>query len=223
MTAILMAALQTSLLLTFALQGAALGLTAAASPGPFQTLLISESLAGGWRRGAPVAFAPLITDLPIILLTLFLLDQIPATFLRGVSLAGGLFVLYLAWGLWRGWRSGSGGQDGGRGPGDRERSAAQLTGLGRGVLVNFLSPGPYLFWGLVNGPILLAALRQSPLHGGAFVIGFYGIFITGLLGLAGIFHQARRLGPQVVHALLLASILILVIFGALLLKQGIWG
>lgn len=212
-----MAELQTSLLLTFALQGAALGLTAAASPGPFQTLLISESLAGGWRRGAPVAFAPLITDLPIILLTLFLLDQIPATFLRGVSLAGGLFVLYLAWGLWRGWRSGSGSS-----PVD-DGQVNVRKGLSRGVLVNFLSPGPYLFWGLVNGPILLAALRQSPLHGGAFVIGFYGIFITGLLGLAGIFHQAQRLGPQVVHALLLASILILVIFGALLLKQGIWG
>jgi threonine/homoserine/homoserine lactone efflux protein len=209
--------MQTSLLLTLLLQGAALGLTAAASPGPFQTLLISESLAGGWRRGAPVAFAPLITDLPIILLTLFLLGQMPAGFLRVISLAGGLFVLYLAWALWRGWRSGSGSTPVSDDPVDARK------GLGRGVLVNFLSPGPYLFWGLVNGPILLAALRQSPLHGGAFVLGFYGIFITGLLGLAGIFHQARRLGPQVVRALLLTSILILVIFAALLLKQGIWG
>jgi threonine/homoserine/homoserine lactone efflux protein len=209
--------MQTSLLLSLTLQGAALGLTAAASPGPFQTLLISESLAGGWRRGAPVAFAPLVTDLPIILLTLFLLDQMPEAFLRGISLAGGLFVLYLAWSLWQGWRSGSGSS-----PVD-EGQVNVRQGLGRGVLVNFLSPGPYLFWGLVNGPILLNALRQSPLHGGAFVLGFYGIFILGLLCLAGIFHQARRLGPQLVRALLLASILILLVFGALLLKQGIWG
>jgi threonine/homoserine/homoserine lactone efflux protein len=203
--------------LTLLLQGAALGLTAAASPGPFQTLLISESLAGGWRRGAPVAFAPLITDLPIILLSLFLLDQITGGFLRFVSLAGGLFVLYLAWTLWRGWRSGAGSTP-------VESNLLNARGsLGRGVMANFLSPGPYLFWSLVNGPILLGALRQSALHGGAFVLSFYGIFITGLLGLAWIFHQARRLGPRVVRALLLASILILVIFGILLLRQGIRG
>jgi threonine/homoserine/homoserine lactone efflux protein len=209
--------MQIPTILALLLQGAALGLTAAASPGPFQTLLISESLAGGWRRGAPVAFAPLITDLPIILISLFVLDQIPQGFLRFISLAGGLFVLYLAWTLWRGWRSGSGNEPEDDGPVDARR------GLGRGVLVNFLSPGPYLFWGLVNGPILLGALRQSPLNGGAFVVGFYGIFITGLLVLAGIFHQARRLGPQVVRTLLLASILILAVFGALLLGQGIKG
>ena len=45
----------------FLLQGAALGFTAATVPGPFQAFLISESLAGGWRRGAPIAFAPLIS------------------------------------------------------------------------------------------------------------------------------------------------------------------
>ena len=38
----------------FLLQGVALGFTAVTAPGPFQAFLISESLAGGWRRGAPV-------------------------------------------------------------------------------------------------------------------------------------------------------------------------
>ena len=87
------------------LQGAALGLTAAASPGPLQSYLITQTLSGGWRKGAPVAFAPLISDPPVILLILVFLNQIPAMFISVISLAGGIFVLYLAWGLWRGWKS----------------------------------------------------------------------------------------------------------------------
>jgi threonine/homoserine/homoserine lactone efflux protein len=198
--------------LTYFLKAAALGFTAAVSPGPFQTYLISESLSGGWKRGAPVAFAPLITDAPIILFSLFILDLLPENFLRGVSVAGGLFVFYLAWSLFKRWRARTGeieGEPGG-------------SSLWRGALANFLSPGPYLFWGLVNGPLLLAALRQSTSHGISFLLGFYGVMITSLLGMALIFTQARRLGPRFVRGMLLLSILILLVFGGLLLKQGIW-
>jgi threonine/homoserine/homoserine lactone efflux protein len=199
--------------LTYFLQGAALGLSAAASPGPFQTYLISESLSGGWRRGAPVAFAPLITDLPIILFSLFVLNQLPPYFLRVVSLAGGLFVFYLAWGLWKSWRATAGV--------DEFEPASEGSSLRRGILANFLSPGPYLYWGLITGPILLAALKQSALDGASFLAGFYGNFILCLLGIALLFSQARRLGPRVARALLLASLIILVFFGSLLIWRGL--
>lgn len=205
--------------LTYFLQAAALGLTAAVSPGPFQTYLISQSLLGGWRRGAPVAFAPLITDAPIILLSLFVLERLPDYTLRLISLAGGLFVLYLAWGLWKSWRA----NPGKYAFSEANSSQLDITGLRRGVIANFLSPGPYLFWGLVNGPLLLAALRQSPLHGGGFLLGFYGVMVACLLGIALLFTQARRFGPRLVRALLLVSVLVLVVFSGLLLKQGIWG
>jgi len=203
-----------SSILTFFLQGAAIGITAAVSPGPFQTFLISQSLTGGFRRAAPVAFAPLVTDLPIILLSLFLLDQMPPYFLRLISLAGGLFVLYLAWGLWKSWRAGPD-------PGEAQATSAGGS-LARGALANFLSPGPYLFWALVNGPILLSALHHSTSYGVAFLVGFYGLMILTLLGIAMLFAQARRLGPRVVRALTLASAVILVVFAGLLLKQAIW-
>ena len=49
-------------MLTFFLQGLALGVSAALSPGPFQSLVIRESLLGGLRRAAPVTFAPLLAD-----------------------------------------------------------------------------------------------------------------------------------------------------------------
>jgi threonine/homoserine/homoserine lactone efflux protein len=202
-------------LLTFFLQGAALGFTAALAPGPFQTYLISETLAGGWRRGAPIAFVPLITDLPIILFSLFLLNQLPENFLRVISLAGGAFVLYLAWRLWGNWRKGSD---------EVELDSDNTQGsFWRGAVVNLLGPGPYLFWALVSGPLLLSALRESILAGAAYLIGFYGVMILSLLGITFLFHQTRRLGPRVVHGLLLISIIILVVFGGVLLRQGIWG
>ena len=201
--------------LSYFLQGAALGFAAALTPGTFQTYLISESLSGGWQRGAPVAFAPLLSDLPIILLSLFLLNQLPESFLRIISLAGGTFALYLAWRLWLNWRKGA----------DLPESETITSkgSLRRGVIANFLTPGPYLFWTLVSGPILLTALRGSIAFGAAFLLGFYGIMILSLLGIAVIFSQARRLGPRVVHILLLVSIIVLVIFAILLLQQGIFG
>jgi threonine/homoserine/homoserine lactone efflux protein len=201
--------------LTYFLQGAALGFAAAITPGSFQTYLISESLSGGWRRGAPVAFAPLVSDLPIILLSLFLLNQLPESFLRIISIAGGAFAMYLAWRLLNDWRKGADLPE--------EGTSSSNGSLRRGVIANFLTPGPYLFWALVSGPILLAALRQSIAFGATFLIGFYGVMIISLLGIALVFSQARRLGPRVVHFLLLLSIIILLIFAALLLKQGIFG
>ena len=198
--------------LSYFLQGAALGFAAALTPGTFQTYLISESLSGGWQRGAPVAFAPLLSDLPIILLSLFILNQIPDNFLRLISLAGGAFALYLAWRLWLSWRVGAELPD--------PESPTPKGSLKRGVIANFLTPGPYLFWSLVSGPILLTALRESIAFGAAFLLGFYGIMVLSLLGIAVIFSQARRLGQRVVHILLLISIIVLVVFALILLVRG---
>ncbi len=204
-----------NLLLSYLLQGAALGLTAAASPGPLQTYLISETLRGGWRRGALVSLAPLASDAPIVILILLLLNQLPSGLLRVISLVGGLYVLYLAWGMWREWRAGAG----------LDLQAAQ-TGRGsfkKAVLMNLLSPGPYTFWSLLAGPILLEALRQHSAYGAGFVAGFYGIFLGGNLALAALFHQARRFGPAVIRGLLLTSLLVLIVFGVVLLQRGLLG
>ena len=199
----------------FFFQGAALGVTAAAMPGPFQTFLVSESLVGGYRRGGPIVFAPLLSDVPIIILALSLLEQLPPSFERVVSLVGGLFVLYIACGAWQRWRTGAGLGD--------EAQEALGGGLRRGVVINMLGPGPYLFWTLVTGPLLLAALRRSLWHSGAFLLGFYGLHIGGLLVLVVLFHQVRRLGPRVVRVLLLVSVVILVFFAGQLLKRGVMG
>lgn len=197
---------------TLFLQGAALGLAAAVSPGSFQAYLINRSLTGGWRGGAPVAFSPLLSDPLIILAVLLLLGELPAGYLRWIGLAGGMFAFYLAWGLWRQWRAGSGLLE--------AASFKPGQGLLRGAVMNLLSPGPYLFWTLICGPILLGALRQSVLDGAAFLGGFYSVFIGAMLGMVFLFSQARRLGARTVNALALVSIIILALFGGMLLWRA---
>lgn len=202
------------------IQGFALGLAASASPGPFQAYLINQALVHGFRWAAPVAFAPLIADIPIVLASLLLLERLSPEFLRFIHVAGGIFVLYMAFSLWKSWRS----NDHQTAPLVAETPPASPWGsLGRGVIMNLFSPGAYTFWLLVSGPILVSALRGSTGGGLGFLLGFYGALIGGFLGIAALFHQARRLGLRVVRVMSLLSILILLAFGIVLLKRGIWG
>src|SRR5512136_273770 len=203
---------------SFFWQGAALGLSAAATPGSLQTLLISETLLGGFKRGARITLAPLITDAPIIIAVLLIMNQVPPVVLRLLSIAGGLFVLYLASSLLKQWRSGP-------------QAAATVEvaqpigwkGLWRAAIVNWLNPNPYLFWTLVGGPTLIAALNQSLVYGAAFLVGMYGVFIIGMLIIVAVFHFARNLGPRMVRGMLLISIAVLALLGAVLLAQGLLG
>lgn len=88
--------------------------------------------------------------------------------------------------------------------------------------MNLLSPGPYTFWALINGPILVDAFRQSWLQATAFLVGFYGVFIGTMLVIVAVFNQARRLGPKSLRVLTLTSIIILVIFGLYLVFRSLF-
>ena len=197
------------------IQGASLGLSASISPGPLFAYLVSQSLSGGWKRGAIVALAPLFSDIPLVVAILLLLDQVPAIFLSVISLLGGIYVIYLAWQGLQAWQ------------GKSSQSVREVShfhqNLGRAVLVNYSSPGPYMFWTLVNGPLLLSAIRTSILHGVVFLLSFYGLFIGSMLVLAGIFSQAQRMGPKVVRILSLVSVIVLCIFGGVLIFRGLSG
>ena len=89
----------------YLLQGIGYGLAAASQPGPFQTYIISQTLTRGWKRTLPAALAPLVSDGPIILLCVLVLSQVPAWMQRVLYIAGGLFILYLAYGTYKSWKN----------------------------------------------------------------------------------------------------------------------
>jgi len=93
--------------------------------------------------------APLLTDLPIILLSVLLLGRLPPHVLRWVGLVGGLVLIWLGV---EGIRAARKAQL----PTDDGRASDPSRDLWRGAAVNALNPNPYLFWGTVGGPVLLA-------------------------------------------------------------------
>lgn len=204
-------------MLTYLAQGLGYGFAAAAQPGPFQTYVISQSLRRGWRRALPATLAPLISDGPIILAALLVLNRLPEGWQEILYVAGGLFVLYLAWGAFQAWRGFQ--LTSTEPPLDSEIEGQSVL---KAALANVLSPGPYLFWGLVTGPILLRGWRASPANGIGFLVGFYAAMIGALVGLVLVFDSARRLGPKVNRALVGLSALALTAFGLYQVWRGLF-
>ncbi|MES9852163.1 MAG: LysE family transporter [Candidatus Thiodiazotropha sp. L084R] len=75
------------------------GLTAGLKPGPLAFVVIQQSLTHGFRSGLKASLAPLITDGPIILCTIFIIGRMDDyhRLLGFMSLIGGVFLLYLAY------------------------------------------------------------------------------------------------------------------------------
>ena len=142
-----------------------LAFTSAIQPGPLQAYLLSAVAKKGWQRTLPACLAPLLSDGPIVLLVLLVLNRVPASATRLLQAAGGVLLLYLAWASYRQWRKQAGGTqaDDGSTPSTLLQAAA----------VNILNPNPYLAWSLVLGPMLLEAWHQGPGNAVAFVVAFY--------------------------------------------------
>lgn len=198
----------------YILQGIGYGFAAAVQPGPFQTYLISQTLTRGWKRTLPAALAPLVSDGPIIALCLLVLSQVPLWLQRSLYVAGGLFILYLAYGAYRSWKN----FDSNIPLPETETQQSVL----KAALMNALSPGAYIYWSLVTGPILLKGWREMPVNGIGFLAGFYVILVASLLAIILVFGTAVRFGPKVNRILLGISAVALFGFGVYQLWQGIY-
>ncbi|MFN8476126.1 MAG: LysE family transporter [Anaerolineae bacterium] len=195
-------------------QAVTLGFSAAVSPGAFQAYLLSHTLQHGLRRTLPTVLAPLITDGPIILIVLLVLTQAPAWLLRALQIAGGVFLIYLAKGAFDAFRKY---QDKAAAP---EYSASQS--VLKAVLTNALSPGPWLFWTVLAGPIVIKAWEQSPWQAASFIVGFYAAMLGTLTALVVVFAGAGRLDPHVTRGLNGVAAVALLLLGVYQLYTGIF-
>jgi threonine/homoserine/homoserine lactone efflux protein len=156
--------------------------------------------------------APLLSDIPIVSLVLFVLTRVPPPFVTALRLAGGLFVLYLAAGALRAFRRYETPRVG--------RAAHPARTVLNAAVVNLLNPNPYLSWSLVLGPLLLQAWRAAPAYGIGLLAAFYGTMIASTAVVLLPFAGARALGPRVGRAMLGASALALAAFGLYQLWAG---
>jgi threonine/homoserine/homoserine lactone efflux protein len=197
-------------MLKYLILGASFGLAAAVQPGPFLALLTSQAAKHGYRRTLPATLAPLLSDGPIIVITLFVLTGLPAWFTQWMRLAGGAVTLYMAFGILRTSLA----------PASAATAPPASQNLIRAALLNFLNPNPWLSWSLILGPILAQAWRESVTHAAVLVGSFYGVMIPGLALVVVILGVAGQSSPRASKALALVSGIALAAFGTYLLWTG---
>ena len=161
--------------------GSILGLSAGFAPGPLLTLVISETLQHDIKSGVKVALAPMITDLPIVMLTLFILVKLSGfhKVLGIISCMGGVFVLYLGWqsmvtkGV------------------ELDLQGTRSRSLAKGIIVNTLNPHPYLFWFGVGGPTVTKAMNLGMVAPLAFMGSFYVLLVGSKILIAVLVGKSR--------------------------------
>ena len=202
----------TLMLFSYLIKAATIGFSAGITPGPLQAVFLSYAIKGGWKKALPAAFAPLVTDVPVVLLVFLILNNLPGDFLRGLQIGGALFLLYLAWDSWRAFSDFKAVAE--------AQDTKPVETLLKAATMNILGPGPWLFWSLINGPNLIQAWNIDPAWGIAYLFCFYGVFILSNIGLILLFSSMRQLGERVRRGLLLVSAIVLAGFG---IYQGLQG
>ena len=191
---------------------AVFGLAAGFSPGPLMALVITQTLQYGVKEGIRVAAAPILTDAPIIILSIVIIGKLSSSgpVIGTIAALGGIYVLYLAY------------ETATVKPVHLETTGVQPKSLRKGVLVNVLSPHPYLFWITVGGPYMITILPETTLGPWLFIISFYVMLIGSKIALSLVMGKFRSFleGAVYLNAMrLLGSALAL--FGILLLRDSL--
>ncbi len=198
-------------MIEFLSAGTLLGLAAGFAPGPLLVLVISETLKHNIKAGIKVSIAPLVTDVPIILLSLLILNRL-ADFrpvLACISLFGGLFILYLSYESLKT-----------RGV-ELNLSSVSASSFRKGVITNALNPHPYIFYMTVGAPIIFRAINQNFLAALAFV-GTFLLFLVGCkVLLAMVVERSRAFLKGQIYLWVMRTLgVLLLIFSIVLFRDG---
>jgi len=187
--------------------GLVFGVAAGLSPGPLMALLISETLKGHKKNGILVSISPIITDIPILLVSLSILNRIKEVehLLSVIYFVGAVVLFYFGY---------------------KNIKIKQLyietdlTGsLKKGILLNILNPYTYLFWFFIGAPYVSNA---GIIGGFLFTLSFF-VGITGSMIIIAIFTQKLKKfieSRYYIYLLRFIGVLFFV-FGFVLIKDGI--
>ena len=196
----------------FLTAGTLLGLAAGFTPGPLLVLVISETLRHNIKAGIKVAIAPLITDIPIILISLLVLNRLANfKFILGlISIFGGLFILYLGYECLK--TTGV----------ELDIASHSADSLKKGVITNALNPHPYIFYITVGAPTIFKSLNQNIFSTASFVGSFLFFLVGSKVLLAMVVERSRSFlqGSVYIWVLRILGILLL-FFSVVLFKDGL--
>lgn len=195
---------------TYIIIGFLLGLSGLI-PGPLLALVISETLKHGTKAGIKVAASPLITDLPIILVTIFIMSRFSDTdfILGSIAFAGSFFLIYLAYESFSFRVINSGLPD-------------SANTIKKGIIANFLNPSPYVFWFTIGAPTIIKAFDESLVHALLFLFVFYSVLVGSKVVIAVITGKAKNFLSSKYYMYLIRLLgIILLVFALYFIKNGL--
>jgi threonine/homoserine/homoserine lactone efflux protein len=199
-------------MIEFLSAGTLLGLAAGFSPGPLLVLVISETLRHNIRAGIKVSIAPLITDVPIILISLLILNRLAGfkPVLGCISILGGLFIFYLGYESLK--TKGM----------ELNLSLISSSSFRKGVITNALNPHPYIFYMTVGAPIIFRSMHQNFLSTVAFVGSFLLVLVGSKVILALVVERSRSFLQGPVYIWLMRTLgALLLFFSFILFRDGL--
>jgi threonine/homoserine/homoserine lactone efflux protein len=200
-------------MITYLIFGITYAFAAAIQPGPFQTFIISQTLKNGWKKTLPSAIAPILSDIPVIIIVLLLLTNLPEWFLIVLQICGGFLLLFLAYQSFKSFLNFNRLKE--EGINNSENT------FWKAVLVNILNPNPYIGWSLIMGPLFLKGYHEASGNGIALIVSFYLTMVICQMGIIVLFGLARNLGPKITHITLGIASAGLAAFGIFLLYHGL--
>ena len=185
---------ETDLILGLAIAGATLGLVEGIKPGPLLTMVIRETLSGGLRAGLWTAAAPIFTDGPLVVFSLFAAAWIatnPSALLL-ITVAGAIFLAKMGYECF------------GLEPPDLDADSPPPSGsFFRGVITNLLNPNVYVFWFLIGGPLMAKHADEEILAPVAYAITFLVTIMLTKATIAYFIHRASgKISPNAYRRLL---------------------
>jgi threonine/homoserine/homoserine lactone efflux protein len=131
--------------------------------------------------GIRIAISPLFTDLPIIIISLYVFSRMAQfdAMLSVISFAGALFIAYLGYETVCARSL------------NFEKTISGSASLKRGIIANFLNPHPYLFWITVGTPTALKAYEKNLFACILFFLSFYLLLVGSKIGIALITERSK--------------------------------
>jgi len=197
----------------FIISGIVFGLGGGLTPGPLMTLVITETLKHGTKEGLKVAMAPLITDLPVVLLSIFLLSKLSDinVVIGIISLVGAVFLVYLGYESYT--YKGV----------EIDTSHFKPQSLKKGIIANIFNPAPILFWISVGAPTVLKGYEVSLMASVYFIFFMYFCLVGSKLLTAILVGKSRQFLKSRNYILIIKILgVVLFVFAFVFFKDGLY-
>lgn len=195
----------------FLLEVMLISLSGAMAPGPVTTVVLGKGSESP-HAGAWVSIGHGIVEIPMMVALLYGLGRLLDTpYVKpAIALAGGLFLLFMAWGMFRSLRGGASAAT--------QNSSSPVVA---GVVLTVSNPYFLVWWATVGAALITRSVAFGVAGFVAFALAHWLVDFSWCYSLSAISYKGGQvLGPRFQTGVLLVCGLMLAFFGARLVADG---